>query len=67
MEISVAELTQRISDRAWVPTRSGRLVTLENAVLDDAIEDAGFMEVSFNEKADPEAVDLLRRMGVPER
>ena len=67
MQISVAELTQRISDRAWVPTKSGRLVTLENAVLDDAIEDAGFLEVSFNEKADPEAVDLLRRMGVPER
>jgi len=67
MQISVAELTQRIGDRAWVPTKSGRLVTLENAVLDDAIEDAGFLEVSFNEKADPEAIDLLRRMGVSER
>lgn len=67
MQISVAELTQRIGDQAWVPTKSGQLVTLENAVLDDAIEDAGFLEVSFNEKVDPEAIDLLRRMGVPER
>jgi len=42
-------------------------VTPENAVLGDAIEDAGFSEVSFNEKAYPEVVDLLRRMGVQER
>jgi len=67
MHIPVAELTERIGDRPWVPTKSGRLVTPENAVLGDAIEDAGFSEVSFNEKAYPEVVDLLRRMGVQER
>lgn len=56
-----------LDGRPWVPTKSGQLVTPNDAVIDDAIKEAGFFEVSFNEKAYPEVIVFLKRMDVKER
>ncbi|KAF9445202.1 hypothetical protein P691DRAFT_676124 [Macrolepiota fuliginosa MF-IS2] len=56
-----------LGEREWVPTKAGGLVRPENAVLEHAVDEAGFIEVSFNAAAYPKVVEFLRRMGVQDR
>jgi sacsin len=61
------QLRLLLGDRSWVPTRAGKLVRPEDAVLDHAIDEAGIFEVSFNQAAYPEVIEFLKRMGVRDR
>lgn len=66
-EEDLAKMRGILGEREWVPTKGGGLVRPENAVLEHAVDEAGFMEVSFSKAAYPKVVQFLKRMGVMER